>query len=109
MIPASEPVQRPRQARVMVVDRTGQITDLPRRALVEGLRPGDLVVANDAATIPASLSGIHLPSMKVVEVRLAGLSSIGPGIREFSAIVFGEGDFHTRTEDRPRPPSLVPG
>src|SRR2546429_6532973 len=29
--------------------------------------------------------------------------------RKFSAVVFGEGDFHTRTEDRLQPPSLAAG
>src|SRR2546429_2216658 len=44
-----------------------------------------------------------------IEVRLAGVPSLDPHNREFSAVVFGEGDFHTRTEDRPRPPSLAAG
>jgi S-adenosylmethionine:tRNA ribosyltransferase-isomerase len=30
-------------------------------------------------------------------------------VSRFSAVVFGEGDFHTRTEDRPLPPPLNPG
>jgi S-adenosylmethionine:tRNA ribosyltransferase-isomerase len=30
-------------------------------------------------------------------------------VSRFSAIVFGEGDFHTRTEDRPLPPALTSG
>ena len=29
--------------------------------------------------------------------------------QRFSAVVFGEGDFHIRTEDRPLPPPLAPG
>jgi S-adenosylmethionine:tRNA ribosyltransferase-isomerase len=70
-----------------------------------------LVVANDAATLPASLSGRHLPSGAPIELRLAGRASLD-GHREaqrFSAVVFGEGDFHVRTEDRPSPPPLEPG
>ena len=34
----------------------------PRSRFVEFLRPGDLVIANDAATLPASLHGVHLPT-----------------------------------------------
>ena len=109
MIAATAPIQRSPRARVMVVDPSGQIRDLPRASLIDLLRPGDLVVANDAATIPASLSGVHLPSHRPIEVRLAGVSSFDPQNREFSAVVFGEGDFHTLTEDRPQPPSLAEG
>jgi len=109
MIAANAPVQRSPHAKVMVVDPTGQIRDLPRAALIDLIQPGDLVVANDAATIPASLSGVHLPSQRPIEVRLAGVPSLDPDNREFSAVVFGEGDFRTRTEDRPRPPSLAEG
>ena len=109
MIAATVPVQRSPRAKVMVVDPSGQIRDLPRAGLIDLIQPGDLVVANDAATIPASLSGVHLPSRRPVEVRLAGVPSLDPHNREFSAVVFGGGDFHTRTEDRPQPPSLAAG
>jgi S-adenosylmethionine:tRNA ribosyltransferase-isomerase len=109
MIAATEPIQRSPRARLMAVEPSGQIRDLPRSALIELIRPGDLVVANDAATIPASLTGIHLPTHRPIEVRLAGIPSLNPDNREFSAVIFGEGDFHTRTEDRPQPPSLAPG
>jgi S-adenosylmethionine:tRNA ribosyltransferase-isomerase len=74
------------------------------------LRPGDLVIANDASTLPASLSGIHVPTRSVIEVRLIGRDSLAmEKVREFDALVFGSGDFHTRTEDRPLPPTLYPG
>jgi S-adenosylmethionine:tRNA ribosyltransferase-isomerase len=41
-------------------------------------------------------------------VRLAGRASLDES-REYSAVVFGEGDFRTRTEDRAAPPTLHPG
>jgi S-adenosylmethionine:tRNA ribosyltransferase-isomerase len=109
MIAATAPVQRSPRAKVMVVDASGQIRDLPRAALIDVIQPGDLVVANDAATIPASLGGVHLPSHRPIEVRLAGVPSLDPDNREFLAVIFGEGDFHTRTEDRPQAPSLAAG
>ena len=109
MIAATDPIQRRPHAKVMVVDPTGQIQDMPRAALIDLIRPGDLVVANDAATIPARLSGIHLPSHRPIEVRLAAVPSLDPHNREFSAVVFGEGDFRTPTEDRPHPPLLAAG
>jgi S-adenosylmethionine:tRNA ribosyltransferase-isomerase len=109
MIAATAPVHRSPRAKVMVVDASGQIRHLSRAVLIDLIRPGDLVVANDAATIPASLAGAHLPSHRRIEVRLAGVPSLDPDHREFSAVVFGEGDFHARTEDRPQPPSLAAG
>ena len=53
------PVQRPRDARLLVVDAQGRITHAPRSRFVDLLQPGDLVIANDAATLPASLHGVH--------------------------------------------------
>ena len=37
----------------------GTLEHWPRSALAGLLQPGDLLVANDAATLPASLAGIH--------------------------------------------------
>jgi S-adenosylmethionine:tRNA ribosyltransferase-isomerase len=74
------------------------------------LRPGDLVIANDAATLPASLRGTHVPTGGPIEVRLAGRRSLAADdVHNFSAILFGEGDYRTRTESRPPPPALSPG
>jgi S-adenosylmethionine:tRNA ribosyltransferase-isomerase len=110
MIPADRPIQRPLRAKLLVVDARGEIIHAPRAALVEFLRPGDLMIANDAATLPASLPGEHVPSGGPVEVRLAGRRSLAPDdVCRFSAIVFGAGDYRTRTEDRSPPPSLQPG
>ncbi len=110
MIAADRPVQRPSDAKLLVVDAVHHLQDLPRRAFVDLLRPGDLVVANDAATLPASLHGIHLPTGSFIEVRLAGwLASQAGDVLNFSAVVFGDGDFHTRTENRPAPPPIRSG
>lgn len=110
MIAATRPTQRPPDARLLVVDACGRIGHAPRAAFVEYLRRGDLVVANDAATLPASLRGTHGRTGAPVEVRLAGRPSLDPAdVRRFSAVVFGEGDFHTRTEDRTPPPTLAGG
>jgi len=117
MIAAHRPVQRPPDARLLVADSCGRITHAPRSQLVDFLRRGDLVIANDAATLPASLHGVHLPSGADIEVRLAGWSRgrdrgdgrFAPDIHLFTAVAFGAGDFHTRTEDRALPPPLAPG
>jgi S-adenosylmethionine:tRNA ribosyltransferase-isomerase len=110
MIAASRPVQRRRDARLLVVFSDGGIAHAPRSRLVDFLRSGDLVIANDAATIPASLHGVHLPSGGEIEVRLAGrVRAWDADDTRFVAVVFGAGDFRTRTEDRPLPPALAPG
>jgi S-adenosylmethionine:tRNA ribosyltransferase-isomerase len=106
---AQRAVQRPSQAKLLVVDAEGNMRHTHRARLAELLQPGDVLVANDAATLPASLAGTHLRSGRSVEVRLAGRRSLAPDdVREFTAVVFGDGDYRTRTEDRPLPPALAP-
>ena len=97
-----------RAAKLLIVDRDGRIRHLPRAALASLFSPGDLVIANDAATLPASLKGIHCASGKSIEVRLAAWASIRNPI-QFTAIAFGAGDHRTRTEDRMSPPPFSPG
>jgi S-adenosylmethionine:tRNA ribosyltransferase-isomerase len=108
MIAARFPVQRPSNAKVLIVDGQGNIEHKARAEFMDLLRPGDVVVANDAATLPASLSGQHSRTGRRIEVRLAGRDSLDE-IRQFSAVVFGEGDFRTPTEDRSKPPALKRG
>jgi S-adenosylmethionine:tRNA ribosyltransferase-isomerase len=92
------------------VDATGRIRSVPRSSLVDLLRPDDVVIANDAATLPASLRGVHVQSGAEIEVRLAARASLAPeDVLRFRAIVFGSGDHRTRTEDRALPPPLQPG
>ncbi len=110
MIAATQPVQRPQDAKLLVVDALGRASHARRRDFVDFLRRGDLVIANNAATLPASLRGRHRPTGGEIEVRLAGRRSLSAADVEcFSAIVFGAGDFRTPTERRPPPPALTPG
>ena len=106
MIAADRPDQH--SARLLVVEADGTMRDLPRAGLATLFDPGDLVVANDAATLPASLHGTLVTSGEAIEMRLAGwLSPSAPA--RFVAIAFGAGDHRTRTEDRLPPPRLSPG
>ena len=109
MIAARHPVQRPSDARLLVIDRHGAIAHALRASLADFLEPGDLVVANDAGTLPASLHGVHLASGAPIEVRLAGRASFAHEDLRFVANVFGAGDWRTRTEDRPLPPPFALG
>ena len=110
MIAAHEPIQRPPDAKLLAIDAAGRIAHWPRRAFPALLSRGDLVIANDAATLPASLRGVHVASGENIEVRLAQRGSLDPeDVREFAAVIFGEGDYRTPTEQRRAPPELAPG
>ena len=110
MIPESRAIQRPPEARLLAIDAHGRLRQIRRADFPTLLRDGDLVIANDAATLPASLHGIHVASGDAIEVRLAGWPSIVfDDPRRFHAIVFGSGDYRQRTEERPPPPVLRPG
>jgi S-adenosylmethionine:tRNA ribosyltransferase-isomerase len=110
MTPATTAVQRPADARLLVVDHAGRVAHYARAEFASLLGRGDLVIANDAATVPASLSGIHVATGSPVELRLAAAPSISPpAIGRFTAVAFGAGDFRMTTEERPLPPSFRPG
>ena len=110
MTAADRPIQRPPGAKLLVIDESGCITHEPRAQFVDHFRAGDLLVANDAATLPASLQGIHEPTARPIEIRLAGRRSLAPDdVHVFAAIAFGAGDYHTRTENRLPPPKLSRG
>jgi S-adenosylmethionine:tRNA ribosyltransferase-isomerase len=110
VIAADRPVQRPPEAKLLAIDPAGHLRHLLRDTFIDLLRPGDLVIANDAATLPASLRGEHAPSGGAIEARLAGWRSFaGEDVSHFAAVVFGAGDYSTPTERRPLPPRLTAG
>ncbi len=106
MIPASTPERR--AAKLLALAADGTIRHAARRDLPALLRPGDLVVANDAATLPASLRGAHAESGEAIELRLAAWKTLGDPTH-FLAIAFGAGGHRTPTEHRPLPPRLLRG
>jgi len=105
MIAAALPRDVARTARLLRVDpRAWAVRDVAIDALPAQFRAGDLVVVNDAATLPASFA-VQVPDA-AFEVRLAGPIAGG---RAWAAILFGTGDWRTRTEDRPAPPLVHAG
>src|SRR5437867_1710869 len=103
--PANWPRQDPLAERLLIIDPgAGVFRDARTGELPAWLRPGDLLVVNDAATLPASFSAIDR-SGRPIEIRLAGELA---GSR-WSAVLFGEGDWRTPTERRPEPPSMNVG
>lgn len=105
MSPATWPRSEPAEDRLLLVDRGAETFSDRRLGDVPSLlRPGDLLVVNDAATLPASLP-CTTERGEPVELRLAGRDAG----ETFRAVAFGAGDWRTRTEDRPAPPALAPG
>ena len=107
---ATRPIQRPHDAKLLVIDANGTLQHAPRDHLADFLQRNDLLIANDAATLPASLVGLHLRTAATIEVRLAGRRSLAADdVHEFVAVVFGAGDHRTPTESRALPPTLREG
>src|SRR5262245_45465662 len=105
MKPATAPREDPRMTRLLHLDPArGELQHHRVGDLVDLLRAGDVLIVNDAATLPAMLHGVA-PSGADVEVRLAGEREDGA----WRAVLFGAGDWRLRTEDRPPPPALRPG
>jgi len=104
MIAATRP--RPaHRARLLVVDaararwQDARLVDLPGH-----LAPGDLLVVNDAFTLPASVLG----RVGDVDVELR-LAEAPDGRGRAWAILFGPGTWRVATEDREPPPRLRTG
>ncbi|QQS46810.1 MAG: S-adenosylmethionine:tRNA ribosyltransferase-isomerase [Acidobacteriota bacterium] len=87
----------------LLVVKDGVIEDGSIDRLADHLEAGDLLVVNDAATLPASLFGRH--SGEEVEIRL----TTQLGERVWRAALLGPGDWRTPTEDRPKPPAIEAG
>ncbi|HEX5734508.1 MAG TPA: S-adenosylmethionine:tRNA ribosyltransferase-isomerase [Blastocatellia bacterium] len=100
---AASPRADKREVRLLVVG-DGEIRDSSIELLPDNLKPGDLLVVNDAATLPASLHGRDAFDNQL-EVRLS--AQLGESV--WQAVVFGAGDWRTLTEDRPSPPLFKPG
>jgi S-adenosylmethionine:tRNA ribosyltransferase-isomerase len=109
MKPATTYPERRDDVRLLVIDpavgmASGGLHETRTPALPDFLAAGDLLVVNDAATLPASLRGRD-DDGRGIEARLVAAR----GGATFAAVLFGAGDWHARTEDRPPPPVLPIG
>ena len=105
MMPAAWPRDDRSATRLLHVDpRCAALADHSIGELPRLLQAGDLLVVNDAATLPASLAG-RTESGAAVEIRLAGEHGAG----SWRAVLLGEGDWRTRTEERRPPPPVERG
>jgi S-adenosylmethionine:tRNA ribosyltransferase-isomerase len=92
-------------ARLVAIDRASERCELRSFGELPALlRDGDLVVVNDAATLPGSLRG-RTETGADFELRLSGPIDG----THLEGVVLGEGDWRTRTEDRAVPPALDVG
>jgi S-adenosylmethionine:tRNA ribosyltransferase-isomerase len=102
------PARAPRSflvERMLHIDpRAGAFRDAHVRDLPDFLRANDVLVVNDAATLPASLPA-RTRDGRSMELRL--IAERAPSI--WSAALLGEGDWRTPTEHRPAPPHLSVG
>jgi S-adenosylmethionine:tRNA ribosyltransferase-isomerase len=105
MIPARWPREDALRERLLHLDpAAGSLLDAHVEDLPRILRPGDLLVVNDAGTLPGSLHGVG-PGGAALEARLVAELPAGA----FRAVLFGAGDWRTPTEHRPAPPPLHEG
>lgn len=103
MKPATLPRPSPGAERLLLIDpRRETWSHHGVRDLASLLSPRDLLVVNDAATLPASLR----EASGDTEVRLVRR---GARDEEWTAILFGQGGFRVPTEDRPEPRRVAPG
>jgi S-adenosylmethionine:tRNA ribosyltransferase-isomerase len=101
---ATDEVSR-HDVRLIAIDPTSDGLRLTKFSELPALlRAGDVVVVNDAATLPGSLHG-RTANGDELELRLSGPVE---GNR-LEGVLLGAGDWHTRTEHRPMPPVLAAG
>ncbi len=94
----------PRAQKLLVVDANrSTLSDRRFDSLPSLVQEGDVWVLNDAATLPASLTGSV--GDRAVELRLMGEREDG----RWRAVLFGEGSWRDDTDHRPAPPRLTVG
>jgi S-adenosylmethionine:tRNA ribosyltransferase-isomerase len=93
------PARRPRPPERLLYIHPDGFSDRRSADLPSLLQPGDLLVVNDAATLPGSLRAGDL------ELRLVAERPDG----SFRAVLFGAGDWRTPTEHRPPPRPVAAG
>jgi S-adenosylmethionine:tRNA ribosyltransferase-isomerase len=103
---ASRP-RRAEEVRILTVDAaSGAMKVTPSAQVASLFEPGDLVIVNDAATLPASYAA-RTERGEAIELRLAGQADREG--RRWTVAVLGDGDYRTKTEERPAPPALAVG
>ncbi len=103
---AQAPRADKKNVRLLVV-KEDEMEDSSIDYLPDHLQSGDLLVVNDAATLPASLHGLHERDGRNNQVEIRLTTQLDE--RVWQAVALGAGDWHTPTEDRPAPPRFGEG
>jgi S-adenosylmethionine:tRNA ribosyltransferase-isomerase len=108
---AATSMRRRERAHLLLMDvERSEVKHMAVGDLPNNFRPGDIMVVNDAATLPSSLSGYQQESRKSLELRLAmPLTDDRKDISRWRAVLFGEGNWRIPTEKRPLPPEVLEG
>ena len=101
LLPATAPRPFGSERLLVISPLAARVSDRSIAALPELFEAGDVLVVNDAATLPASLRVADHDA----ELRLLGRA----GERQFFVVALGAGDHHTATERRGEPPSFELG
>lgn len=116
LVPARAPRSSADGARLLVTDRaTAAVYDSRITELAQWLRPGDLLVVNDAATLPGSLRGQVQGAPIELRLLSVGHDPVGRDpverdpVERARAVLFGAGEWRTPTEHRPPPPLVQAG
>jgi S-adenosylmethionine:tRNA ribosyltransferase-isomerase len=99
------PREQPQQNRMLVLDTNKKtFSDHTVKDLAALLQRGDVLICNDASTLPASLHGAITTGAEI-ELRLLQHTRDGC----FTAVLFGAGSWRQKTEERPSPPRVWRG
>jgi S-adenosylmethionine:tRNA ribosyltransferase-isomerase len=106
ILPATVVREQRDAARMLVLDAAlgAVVADTHVSDLSRWLAAGDVLIVNDAATLPASLHG-RTAHGEAIELRLTGPIEHD----QAQGVLFGRGDFRVDTDHRPPPPELEPG
>ncbi|MFO0660763.1 MAG: S-adenosylmethionine:tRNA ribosyltransferase-isomerase [Polyangiaceae bacterium] len=95
MKPARAPKSNPLETRLLLIDtQSNKLGDQRIVSLPSLLRANDLLIVNDAATLPASLHG-HDEQHNPIELRLTG-APLPENEDEWQAVLLGAGDWTQR-------------
>jgi S-adenosylmethionine:tRNA ribosyltransferase-isomerase len=106
---ATHPRVQSLENKLLAIDaKHATLHDLHLKHLPTLIEQGDLVVVNDAATLPASLFAV-VRNGTPIELRLVARQISPEDDERWRVVLFGDGDWHTPTERRSPPVRLEIG
>ncbi|MHA1990624.1 MAG: S-adenosylmethionine:tRNA ribosyltransferase-isomerase [Candidatus Hodarchaeales archaeon] len=109
-IATSSRLRKSLETKLMVIDENSNVIHDNLEALIDYINAGDVIVVNNASTLPSSFSGFHIKSHELIEIRLVqSLNDQINDVSKWKVTIFGEGDWRIATEKRKKPPKLEVG